>query len=380
MEIFSALPDVIETNLLRALSFIFVITVIVFFHELGHFMMARWVGVDVETFSVGFGPEIFGFNDSRGTRWRLSWIPLGGYVKFLGDENAASVPDREKLANMSEEQRSGSFEHKSLPRRAAVVAAGPAANFLLTIVIFAATLYFMGRTVTAPIVDEISPGGAAEAAGFAVGDDIKSIDGSEIESFSDLIRIVSISAGRTLSIVVERDGELVTLSAVPDAKETPDITGVPQIVGRLGIIRHAQGDRVVEELGLVDAVSEGVEETWNLTHTIVTVLSRIVTGEQSAKQLGGPLRIAQVSGEVANISIIALINLAAALSVSIGLINLFPIPMLDGGHLLYYAIEAVRGKPLSDKIQDIGFRVGLVLVISLMIFVTWNDLDALNVF
>jgi regulator of sigma E protease len=378
-ELLTALTGSAESFFVSVAAFLFVITVIVFFHELGHFLVARWVGISVETFSVGFGREIFGFNDSKGTRWKVSWIPLGGYVKFLGDENAASVPNREKLEQMSETERSGTFESKSLARRAAVVAAGPIANFLLAIVIFASIFFFIGRTVTAPVVDEIQPGSAAEQAGFVVGDVITNIEGREIEAFSDLTRIVRLSAGQPLTIVVDRDGELVTLVATPEEREITDQFGGTQRVGLLGIKRHVQNDLTVQRYGVFESLGMGTKETWFFIENTMIVMYGIIVGDQGADQLGGPLRIAQVSGQVAAISIPALINLAGILSVGIGLINLFPIPMLDGGHLLYYGIEAVRGKPLSEKMQDLGFQIGLALVILLMLFVTWNDLVHLNV-
>ncbi len=380
MDLIGSFTGSLESFVISTLAFIFVITIIVFFHELGHFMIARWAGVTVEVFSVGFGREIAGFTDKKGTRWKLSWIPLGGYVKFLGDESAASTPDRDKLRNLSEEDRLGAFEHKSLARRAAVVAAGPIANFLLAILIFAAIFFFVGRTVTAPLVDEIVEGSAAERAGFVVGDRITSIDGTDIEAFSDVTRIVRLSAGETLEIVVKREDAHVTLSAVPDEAEVEDRIGGKQRVGLLGIRRLTEGDLVVQRYGPIDSLWMGTKETWFFVENTMGALFGIIAGGGGADQLGGPLRIAQVSGQVASISIPALINLAAVLSVGIGLINLFPIPMLDGGHLLYYAIEAVRGKPLSEKMQDFGFRIGFALVVGLMLFVTWNDLIHLNIF
>jgi regulator of sigma E protease len=381
MEFFSSLGGSFESFVIAVAAFLFVITIIVFFHELGHFLVARWVGIKVETFSIGFGHEIVGFNDRKGTRWKISWLPLGGYVKFLGDENAASVPDREKLKQMPEEDREGAFESKSLPRRAAVVAAGPFANFILAIAIFSAIFYFYGRTFTAPIVDEVVPGSAAERAGIMVGDRIDSVNGTEIMAFSDLTRIVRLNAGNELILVVERNGEMVTLTATPEAEEIEDQFGGKQRVGLLGVKRNnMEGDITVIEYGPGEALYEGTRETWFFVENTMIVMYGILTGRQKADQLGGPLRIAQVSGQVATVSISALVNLAAILSVGIGLINLFPIPMLDGGHLLYYAIEAVRGKPLSEKMQDLGFRLGFALVIGLMLFVTWNDLVHLDVF
>jgi len=380
MDIISGIAAPFETVFSYALPFLFVLTVIVFFHELGHFMVARLCGVAVETFSVGFGKEICGFTDKKGTRWKLSWIPLGGYVKFLGDENAASVPSRERLSEMDSAARENSFYHKSVGRRSAVVAAGPIANFILAIVIFALMFMIVGRQITAAKVDKVQPNSAAATAGFEVGDTIVSIDGTVIEDFSGLQRVFSTSAGEQLSVVVRRSDELVTLLATPELREITDRFGNKHKMGVMGITRDTQGDVTTERYDPLTAAWMGTKETWFIVERTMSYLYDVIIGRQGADQLGGPLRIAQVSGQVLQISFAALFNLAAVLSISIGLINLFPIPMLDGGHLLYYGIEALRGKPLSEKMQDIGFRVGLGLVVALMVFATWNDLTHFNIF
>ena len=369
----------VEKHLLLILpAFLFLLTIIVFIHELGHFLVARWCGVTVKAFSVGFGPEIFGFNDKKGTRWRFAWIPLGGYVKFLDDENAASVPDRDALERMSAEERAGAFQNKPLGSRAAVVAAGPIANFLLAIVIFACMFTFIGQRSTAPRVDEIVAGSAAEAAGFKPGDLVISIDGEPIESFSEMQRIVSVSADKKLLIVVDRGGTQVTLEATPVRREVKDRFGNIARVGQLGIRRSAKPeDWILQRHDPLTSVWLGTKETYFVISRTLIYLYDVIVGRESADQLGGPIRIAQISGQVATAGIIPLLNLAAILSVSIGLINLFPIPMLDGGHLMFYAYEAVRGRPLSERSQEIGFRIGLTLVLLLMIFATWNDLKQL---
>ncbi len=360
------------------LPFLFVLTVVVFFHELGHFLVARWCGVAVDSFSVGFGREIFGFDDRLGTRWKICWIPLGGYVKFRGDENAASMPDRN--LDLTEAERSGSFQDKPLASRAAIVAAGPIANFILAIVIFAVVFTTVGRPTLSPLVDEISAGSAAEEAGFAPGDMILSIDDSQISSFIDLQRIVSRSAGEVLTVVVERDGGQVELSVTPRLQEITNAFGNKMRVGVLGIRRTADPEAVkIIKTDPITSIGLGVSETWNVISTTLSYLGRVVTGSESADQLGGPIRIAQISGQAATLGFLTLINLTAVLSVSIGLINLFPVPMLDGGHLVYYAIEWLRGKPLSAASQDLGFRIGIGLVLMLMIFATWNDLVHLQV-
>ncbi len=375
MDFVSQVVTLADTYLFWLLPFLFVLTVVVFFHELGHFLVARWCGVTVKVFSIGFGREIFGFDDRKGTRWRFSWIPLGGYVKFLDDENAASVPDAEARKGLTPEELKGSFHDKPLLHRAAVVAAGPIANFILAIVIFAATFAIVGQRTTLPLVDALTPGGAAERAGFKPGDLVVAIDGEAIDSFTQMQRIVSTSADRELSIVVRRDGQELTLSATPERKEVKSAFGGTTRRALLGIQRSTSPDDWVwVKHDPLTAVWLGTKQTYLVVSATMGYLSDVVTGRESADQLGGPIRIAKVSGDVAKTGFLALINLAAVLSVSIGLLNLFPIPMLDGGHLLFYAIEAVRGRPLSERAQEIGLRIGLALVLMLMIFATWNDL------
>jgi regulator of sigma E protease len=355
--------------------FLFVLTIVVFFHELGHFLVARWCGVKVLAFSIGFGPEIVGFTDRYGTRWKLSAIPLGGYVKFFGDDNAASVPDHAGAAGMSSEERKVSFVHKPVGPRAAVVAAGPIANFILAIVIFAAIFMTVGKQVTTARVDSIQPGSAAQTAGFQAGDLVLAINGQKIDSFSDMQRIVSISAGETLNVEVERGGVQTTLKAVPQMRELKDNFGNVHRLGVLGISRSmAPGDVKTQTYNPFSAVAAGAQETWFVVDRTMSYIAGIFAGREAADQLGGPIRIAQVSGQVATAGFVALLHLTAVLSVSIGLLNLFPIPLLDGGHLLFYGIEAIRGRPLSERAQDIGFRIGLAIVVMLMIFATFNDI------
>jgi len=358
--------------------FLFVLTIVVFFHELGHFLVARWCGVRVLVFSIGFGPELIGFNDRYGTRWQLAAIPLGGYVKFFGDDNAASVPDTEQLSVMTEEQRRDSFFHKSVSARAAVVAAGPIANFLLAIVIFSGVFMLHGKQSTSARVDTVQPESAAAAAGFKPGDIVLSIDGRKIDSFSEMQRIVSTSAGETLAVEVARSGRVVSLRATPALKEIKDSFGNTHRLGVLGISRStAPGDLKLERVGPLDAVVLGVNETWFVIERTLSYIGGVVAGREAADQLGGPIRIAQVSGQVATAGLVALIHLAAVLSVSIGLLNLFPIPLLDGGHLMFYAVEAVRRRPLSERAQEYGFRIGLAVVLMLMLFATFNDIKHL---
>ena len=355
--------------------FLFVLTIVVFFHELGHFLVARWAGVKVLTFSLGFGPELGGFNDRHGTRWKISAIPLGGYVKFFGDDTEASTPSTETLATMTAEEREGSFHHKSVGKRAAIVAAGPFANFILAIVIFTCLFTFFGKPSTTARVDKIEANSAAAAAGFQVGDIVTAIDGTAIGSFSDMQRVVSVHAGDTLTFTVKRGDSTVQLRGTPELREVKDPFGNAHKLGVLGITRAtAPGDAVTEKVDPATASWLGVKETWFVIDRTLAYIGGIFTGREAADQVGGPLRIAQISGQVATIGVAALIHLAAVLSISIGLLNLFPVPLLDGGHLLFYAVEAVRGRPLSERAQEMGFRIGLGLVLMLMVFATYNDI------
>ncbi|HEY8336690.1 MAG TPA: RIP metalloprotease RseP [Tardiphaga sp.] len=357
------------------IPFLFVLTIVVFFHELGHFLVARWNGVKVLTFSLGFGPELIGFNDRHNTRWKISAIPLGGYVKFFGDESEASTPSNAALATMTAEEREGSFHHKSVGARAAVVAAGPIANFILAIVIFTCLFTFFGKPSTTAQVDTVQAGSAAEAAGFKSGDVVKAIDGSPIGSFSDMQRIVGIKAGDTLNFTIKRGDATIELKATPELKEVKDSFGNVHRLGVLGITRATNpGDATTERVNPAAAFVLGVKETWFVVDRTLAYIGGVFTGREAADQVGGPLRIAQISGQVATIGVTALIHLAAVLSISIGLLNLFPVPLLDGGHLLFYAFEAARGRPLSERAQEMGFRIGLGLVLMLMVFATYNDI------
>jgi len=379
MEKLFGLANLGHMAVLTVVGFLFVLTVVVFFHELGHFLVARWCGVAVKVFSIGFGPEIIGFNDRHGTRWRLSWVPLGGYVKFIDDENAASAGQR-SLESMPEEDRKRSFQGKSLGARAAVVAAGPIANFILAIVIFTALSTFYGEQTTAAKVDVVTPGSAAERAGFQPGDRVLSIDGQKIANFGEMQHIVTMSPGVTLTFVVERDRQQVELKATPEVKEIADRFGDVHRVAQLGIQRNATAEEwTLQRHDPLTAFGMAIKQCYTIIETSLAYLTKVVTGRESADQLGGPIRIAQISGQVATLGFIPLINLAAIISVSIGFLNLFPIPMLDGGHLLFYGIERLRGRPLSEASQEIGFRIGLAFILMLMIFATWNDLNHLKI-
>jgi len=362
----------LSTGVFYALPFLVALTVIVFIHELGHFLVARWCGVDVEAFSIGFGREIFGWNDRHGTRWKVAWIPLGGYVRFRGDANAASMPDAAALEKARTEP--GNFHGKPVWQRAAVVAAGPIANFILAIAIFAGAFMTVGRPVIEPRVDQVVAGSAAEQAGIKPGDVIVSVDGSRIDDFAGLQQAVMTRAGEPLAVVLLRNGETINLTVTPQLHEEPDNFGGKIRLGLLGVKRDPMGPVRNERLGPVSAVEAGVKNTWFIVESTFRYLGKLFTGRESADQLGGPIAMAKAAGDAASVGFSQFVAVIAFLSVSIGLLNLFPIPMLDGGHLVYYAIEAVRGRPLGESAQEWGFRIGFSLVIMLMVVGTWNDL------
>lgn len=356
------------------LAFLLVLTVLVFVHELGHYLVARRNGVRIEVFSIGFGPELFGWNDRTGTRWKFSAIPLGGYVKMFGDADAASTPGDTR--GMTEEERSVSFHHKPLGARAAIVAAGPAANFIFSLLVLAVLFMTAGQPFTPADVGGIQPGSAAERAGLRPGDVVTEIDGTGIARFEEIRQIVTMNPGRPLTVVVQRAGREVTLTATPDVSEVTDRFGNVHRIGLLGITRGGTEQVVHDPL---TALWQSGREIVNMTFGTLNAVGQMIEGSRGTEELGGPLRIAQMSGEVAQTSFYALVWFMAFLSVNLGLINLFPVPMLDGGHLMFYAIEKVRGKPLGPRAQEYGFRIGLALVLSLMVFATWNDLVQLRV-
>ena len=372
MNFLTTLPGWIWSNVIL---FILVLTIVVFIHELGHFWVARRCGVFVKVFSIGFGPEIFGFYDRHGTRWRFAWLPLGGYVKFLDDENAASKPSKEALENMSAEDRKNSFHAKPVAQRAAVVAAGPIANFLLAIVLYAGLNMAVGIKTTPALVDAVVANSAAARAGFQPGDKIVEIDGKAIESFEDLQGIVGPSAGMELTFRVDRKGEAVTLKATPAVEEKKDTFGRTFRRGLIGIQRTLKPDQIQTlHVGPLEAVVRGVKETMlNVTQSL-SGIGDIITRRQSAEQMGGPLLMAEVTAKVAELGLEPMLRWIAFISANVGFLNLLPIPVLDGGHLLFYGVEAVRRKPLGERFQQIGFQIGLALILMLMIFVNFNDL------
>ena len=358
--------------------FLAVLSVLVYVHEFGHYWVARRNGVRVEVFSIGFGPEIWGRHDRFGTRWKVCLIPLGGYVKMFG-ESMHPEEDAEDARPMTPQEQEVSFVHKRLGQRAAIVAAGPIANFLFAIVAFATVYTVFGNPIPLAVVGEVMPHSAAEAAAFRVGDKILAIDSDPVATFEDVRRIVSARAEVPIRVLIRRGGEETTLVATPRLNPGAIAADAPRI-GLLGI-KPSQDAVEYKRENPLSALWMGAERTAFMTGQILSYLGQLVAGRQNAGDLGGPLRIAQMSGDVAQEGGLAsVIIFMAMLSINLGLINLFPIPMLDGGHLLYYAAEAVRGRPLSLRAQEYGFRVGVALVFFLMVFATWNDLVNLKVF
>lgn len=354
--------------------FLVVLTVIVFVHEMGHYLVARWNGVAIQAFSIGFGRELFGWTDRHGTRWKLSAVPLGGYVRFVGDMNAASVPDSEALRDVDPALAPHLFANKNVWQRIAVVAAGPIANVLLTFLILYALLLGYGRYTIPPVVGEVVTGSVAEAAGVLPGDIIVSVDGYPVRGFEDFQRMVATSPARAVTVQVERNAATETLVIVPEVAEVEDRFGNMQRIGRIGVSRDVtETDVSLYRPGSVEAIGMTVDEIRFIIQRTAAFLGDFFVGRGDVEQLGGPVKVAKVSGEVATLGIVALINLMALLSLNIGIFNLLPVPMLDGGHLLYYLVEAVRGRPLSMKVQEIGFRFGFAVVLALMVFTLFND-------
>ena len=356
-------------------SFLLVLGVVVFVHEFGHFFVARRCGVKVEVFSIGMGPEVVGRTDRRGARWRLSAIPVGGYVRFAGDRDEASAPDEAALGAMSPDERRQTLAGQPVLARAAIVAAGPLANLVAAVVALSAIAYVYGDRFLPPRVDSVVAGSPAAQAGFAPGDVVESVNGRAIATFDDIIDIVTLRPGEPLRFVIDRGGAEMTLTATP-ALTSIDTPAGAQRAGRLGLAASASSVKIIYPTPL-GAVRSGFADSWRIVAVTGDYLSRVVTGRSAPDQLSGPVRIAKMSGAAASLGWVALVKLAAILSLSLGLMNLLPVPMLDGGHLLFYAIEAARGRPLSPAVQAIGLRFGAALVVALMAFVTFNDIRSL---
>ena len=355
------------------ISFVGVFSVLVFFHELGHFWVARRFGVKIDVFSVGFGPTLWQRTDKKGTEWRVSAIPLGGYVKFFGDANEASAPSPE-MAGLSDEEKAQCFQFKPLRQRALIVAAGPFANFALAIVLLALVFAINGQSYTSPVITAIAPDSPAQEAGLMAGDEIVQMNDFNVTTFEDVAAFAQINANQAVTITYIRDGKVQRGQTVIAAVTYETPLGRTEQIGRLGV--HGDKREFVER-GPLEAIWYGTVETGDYIVLTLQSLGQFVTGQRSFKELGGPLKIGEIAGEVAQQGLLPLVMLTVLLSINLGVINLLPVPMLDGGHLLFYAFEAVRRKPLGERTQEYGFRIGVAAILTLMLAVTWNDVISL---
>ena len=364
------------------IPFLILITIVVFIHEYGHYYFAKKYGVGITDFSIGFGKEIFGWNDKSGTRWKICWIPLGGYVKFFGDRNVFSQSEQQETINQyKEEDRQKLFILKPLYQRSIIVAAGPLANFVLAILIFAMIYMFVGKDMTPAIIDEVQEDSPAFVAGMKKNDKIISIDNKKVESILEVSTFINTSTSETIKLTVLRKDQQISLSVKPNLIEGKDALGNSVKKKIIGIRLAPLNDEFQKQpLGPSKAIYYSVKEVWFVTVTSLNYLGKMITGSADSSQLGGPIRIAKITGQVAEYGIIPFFSITAYISISLGLINLFPIPMLDGGHLMFYLIEKILGRPLSQKTQEGFFRIGLFLLFSLMFFVTFNDLKDLGLF
>jgi len=357
------------------IAFLLAIGPLVFFHELGHYWVARMFGVGAEQFSIGFGREIAGWTDKRGTRWKIGWLPLGGYVRFIGDMNPASQPDM--TTEVSPQLRGISFHHKPWWQRFLIVLAGPVANFLLAIAIFAAFFAVFGMPRTPALVGQVQPGSVAASIDLRPGDRIDTIAGQDVESFEDMRRVVSLRPGERVTIEFERAVSRKEVEARLGEQEITDVFGQKFRIGLLGVLG---GERVLENVPVLRIIPEATTYTFALTRSIIDGLVQIVTGRRSTKDLGGPLKMAQIAGQQASLGAFAFIQLIALFSINLGFINLLPVPMLDGGHLVFYVAEGIRRRPVSERAQDWAFRSGLALLLALLLFTTVNDLASFGLF
>jgi len=364
------------------IPFIILITVVVFIHEYGHYYFARKYGVGVTDFSIGFGKEIFGWNDKSGTRWKVCMIPLGGYVKFFGDRNVFSQSEQEELIKKySEEDRNKLFILKPLYQRSIIVAAGPLANFALAVIIFALINMFVGKDMTPAVIDEVQKDSPAFVAGLKKNDKIIYIDNKKIESILEVSTFINTATTEIIEFVVIRNDKEISVMIKPNLVDGKDALGNSAKKRMIGIRLSSQNNKFEKQpLGPSKAIYYSVKEVWFVSVTSLNYLGKIITGSGDSSQLGGPIRIAKITGQVAEYGIIPFLSIMAYISVSLGLINLFPIPMLDGGHLMFYLFEKILGRPLSQKTQEGFFRIGLFMLIFLMFFVTFNDLKEIGLF
>jgi regulator of sigma E protease len=354
-------------------AFVCALGPLVFFHELGHYLVARWFGIPAEAFSIGFGREIVGWTDRRGTRWKVGWLPIGGYVRFVGDMSPASNPA--ELDSIAPELRDRVFQVRPVWQRFLVVLAGPAANFLLAIAIFSAFFALLGLPSTPTVVESVRPGSAAASIGLTKGDRIVEISGERVARFEDLQRIVVMRPGETVKVVIERSGERVARAVRLDVSEEQDRFGQKYRVGMLGVLG---GKSAVEPIPVWRVVPEAVRYTVKLTGSMIEGLGQVISGRRGTEDVGGPIKIAQIAGQQASLGVLPFAQLLALFSINLGFINLLPVPMLDGGHLIFYAVEAVRRRPISARALDWAFRGGLAVILALVLFTTVNDLGSVG--
>ncbi len=375
MSLLHALGDFLGWMRWYIVPFILVMNGIVFFHELGHYLVGRWCGVKVEAFSLGFGPELLAYVDSHGTRWRLALFPLGGYVKFLGDADAASGQDAAALDAVPAVDRDRTLAAQSVLKRAAIVAAGPAANFVLAMVLFTGLFWAFGQSFHVARVGYVEPGSSAAKAGFQVGDLVKAIDGQPVHSFQDIQQAVVLNTGLDMAFSVDRHGDSITLNAAPKLTLVDQGALGKRRIGHLGLgASRDPKDVSYQRCGPVECLGWAGKQVGFITHATLAYIGGLFAGRESVDQMSGMVGMTQITGVIAKVSVWDLLNLAALFSVSVGLMNLFPIPLLDGGHLMFYLIEAVMRRPVSERVQQVGMRVGIALVASLMIFTTAHDI------
>lgn len=376
-----------EFSLDYLVPFVLVLSILVFVHEWGHYIVARWCKVKIETFSIGFGKELFGRTDKAGTRWKFSLVPLGGYVKMFGDVDPASFSHTDEIADgdatrpLTDEEKKTAFYCKPIPQRAAIVFAGPAVNFIFAIIVLTCLYIFHGQPYTPPVAAGILQDSAADEAGMEPDDRIVEINGKAIRSFQDIQRMVTVNLDAPMDIVVERgeDAERFDFHFAPRLIVQTDRFGFKHSTGRLGI-QSLQEQTEIRKHGVVDAFTSALDETWSLTTGTLEAVGQMIRGLRSPDEIGGIIRIGALAGEFAQNGMVALITFMALLSVNLGLLNLFPIPLLDGGHLMFYAIEAAKGSPVAEQAQEFALRIGLAFLIGIMLFATWNDLVQLGVF
>ena len=364
------------------IPFLILITIVVFIHEYGHYYFAKKYGVGITDFSIGFGKEIFGWEDKSGTRWKICWIPLGGYVKFFGDRNVFSQSEQQNIINQyKEEDRKKLFILKPLYQRSVIVAAGPLANFVLAIVIFAMIYMFVGKDMTPAIIDEVQKDSPAFVAGMKKNDKIISIDNKKVQSILEVSTFINVSTSETIEFIVLRNDQEISLLVKPNLLDGKDSLGNSVKKRMIGIrLSSPNNEFQKEHLGPSKAVYYSLKEVWFVTTTSLNYIGKMITGSADTSQLGGPIRIAKITGQISEYGFVPFFSIMAYISISLGLINLFPIPLLDGGHLMFYLFEKMLGKPLSQKTQEVFFRIGLFLLLSLMFFVTFNDLKDLGLF